>query len=245
MAVTKEALDGIDDATVQLILQLQLEDIESEIDSTDSPPSPVAQPGDYKVAKDVFKAELEKYLGSRSFTVTEPEPSPEEEIVLYECVVCEHDFDADHCYQLPCEDYYCHSDLNELFRIAMINEKAYPPRCCGRAVPFEEVKHLLNKTLAKEFGAKKEEMDDPVPTYCHVRTCSSYIGQDHKDKDIATCPQCEAKMCIPCKEAHHDGDCALDEAMEKTLTLAEKEGWQKCPQCERIVELTVGCNHMV
>lgn len=47
-----------------------------------------------------------------------------------------------------------------------------------------------------------------------------------------------------CKQAGHTGDCAEDKAMEQTMELAKKEGWQKCPSCGRMVELNTGCNHM-
>ncbi|KAK3707732.1 hypothetical protein LTR37_011909 [Vermiconidia calcicola] len=253
----QQVLDGADDATAQVILDLILGDADGH-DSVSVEQDADTLMTDYDIARSIYAAELKQYRGGRTFTYvttapdsinnnTSPEPEPIEGPngpMLFSCIICQDMFDADHCWQVPCQHYYCDGCLNDLFRVAMENEQAYPPRCCTQTVPFEDVRIMLEPNFAARFAAKKEELDDSKRTYCHLPTCSTYIGQSSKNEDAATCSSCAAVTCIPCKQTKHDGDCARDEAIEETLKLAESEGWQKCPACERMVELRTGCNHM-
>lgn len=239
-------LEEIDEAnnTARVVLQLQLEDINSTASTADQTLLTDLQLSDFETSLSLYETDLKQYGRTRDFAAEDIEPKPEGRVVLFLCIICEDNFDADHCTQVPCQHYYCDGCLNDLFRVAMTNEQAYPPRCCKTTVPFEDVSHVLSNELADEFGAKKEELDDTKRTYCYVPTCSTYIGEEHKEENVATCPVCSAKTCILCKQAQHDGDCANDNEMAATMRLAESEGWQKCPQCERMVELHTGCNHM-
>ena len=222
----QQVLDDADDATAQLILQLQLEDAEAVV---------VAGVQDFAFAKALFEDDLKRYRLRRMFVIEEPKT----------CIICEDQFELHRCQVVPCGHYYCRGCLDELFGVAMKNEQAYPPRCCTQTVPLGDVRGFLDDKLAEEFADKKEELDDDKPTYCHVPKCSTYIGEDDKEENIATCPKCDEKTCILCKSAKHDGDCAKDEAVEETERLADSEGWKRCPQCQRIVELRSGCNHMM
>ena len=264
----EQVLGNADEDTAALILKLASEDAESAVNHTAT-----AADADFQYARSLWSQELKEYQEIRDpGTATDgvdavdisddipetlyatpattryatPATAPEAGtgIVRFQCVICEDQFGADDCCQVPCEHYYCDSCLNDLFRVAMTDEQAYPPRCCRTTVPFEDVQHFLDRKLATQFAAKKPELDDKKPTYCHVPTCSAYIGEAFKDLYVAVCPSCTTKTCLLCHQAEHEGDCAEDEAVEETLKLAESEGWQRCPGCERIVELHIGCNHM-
>lgn len=246
-------IDDVDDVTAQLILQLQLEDL-NFVDAASDP-----QDTGQKTALELFKAELEHHQALRS---TSPPPTLEDEqdvtneptpstpsaeppaVVTFPCEACGDRFDADHCWQAPCEHWYCDDDLGQLFRASMTDRALYPPRCCRQVMPFDDVRLFLDQDLAEEFAGKQEELDEKQPTYCHVPTCSAYIGQAHKENTKATCPTCGAHTCVLCKQEHHDGDCKKDEAVEQTEELAREQGWQRCIDCRRFVELTIGCNHM-
>ena len=128
----------------------------------------------------------------------------------------------------------------------MTDERIFPPRCCTQPIPFEDVRLFLDDSLVSKFEGKREELEDTKKTYCHVPKCSSYIGQANKEGNVGTCPSSSyvAQTCLLCKQGAHSGDCAKDEAMEQTKQLAKKQGWQKCPTCNRMVELNLGCNHI-
>ena len=171
--------------------------------------------------------------------------APPRSIVLLECNgACGERYGADRLIRTPCNHHYCRPCLHQLFRLALTDTSAYPPRCCRQTIPFDRIMHHLSSDLVKDFAAKKPELDDPSPTYCHVPTCSAYIGDDNKQANIATCPSCRTRTCILCKAAQHAGDCRNDESMQATRQLARNQGWQQCPICRRIVQLTIGCNHM-
>lgn len=111
-------------------------------------------------------------------------------------------------------------------------------------MPFDDVKLFLDAELAQEFEGKKEELDEKQPTYCHVPTCSTYLGQATKEGTKATCPTCGLETCVLCKQTRHDGDCKEDGSLQQTEELAREQGWQRCIDCRRYVELNHGCNHM-
>lgn len=252
----EQVLANTDEDTAALILKLEIEDAED-----DTANSSATSPGDdFSCAKALWSRELKAYQAirtplplERTTQVTEQESlpaatqaphNPHAAVLTFDCIICQDRVDADGSWQVPCGHYYCDGCLNEMFRVAMTDEQAYPPRCCRQTVVFENVQHVLNRKLADEFAAKKEELDDSKPTYCHVPTCSTYIGQDTKDGGTAVCSKCGDKTCILCKQGVHEGDCETDEAIQETMRLAESQGWKRCPQCERIVELRIGCNHM-
>lgn len=45
-------------------------------------------------------------------------------------------------------------------------------------------------------------------------------------------------------QAHKDEPCPEDAELKDVMNLAKKEGWQICYQCNNMVELNFGCNHM-
>lgn len=257
MAVAIESWDQVlgstDEETAALILKLEIEDAEEAAGEL----AASSLGDDFSCAKELWARELKAYQATRApppLQVTSHVPSqgpavqvpsaPRCTIVLFDCIICQDRVTADDSWQVPCGHYYCDGCLNDMFRVAMTDEQAYPPRCCRQTVVFEDVQHVLNRELANQFAAKKEELDDRRPTYCHVPTCSTYIGQDSKDGETAVCPQCGVGTCVLCKQYMHEGDCETDEAIQETVRLAESQGWKRCPQCERIVELRIGCNHM-
>ena len=175
---------------------------------------------------------------------TSATPQAVPRIATYRCVVCEDEFDKVHRWQAPCKQYYCIDHLNTLFQHSLADSTLYPPSCCKQNIPFEAVKNLLDKDLSKRFADRKEELDDQKPIYCCVSKCSTYIGQSNKVGMTAICSRCWLRTCISCKHAAHEGDCEEDEDTTQMLDIAQKKGWRRCPQCERMVELRTGCNHM-
>ena len=245
----QEVLADTDEATATLILQLQIEDSQSNDHATLFPYEP-----DFRRAQASHGHELRRFQTQRppnalrqqptAAPVPEPVQAPPR-VLRYSCNgACVESYTADGCIQGPCGDHYCHGCVNELFSLAIKDKSAYPPRCCRQIIPFEDVKDVLAPTLAKEFASKKPELDDPKPVYCHVPTCSTYVGEGDKQYNVGICPGCKKETCVLCKNANHSGDCEGNKALDETKKLADSQGWKQCPGCGRIVELGVGCNHM-
>jgi len=250
-------LDEVDEETANLMIKLQLEDIESL--STDTRES------DSESARQAYEAELRQYRAVRQYEGEETHlaqasaaaaagPETEEaraevadaahqDVMLFDCLSCGDKFDADHISQVPCQHYYCDECLTRLFDRAMTDESLYPPRCCRQNIPLEDVSMSLPEDVRKEFERKQEELDDRHRAYCRVVACGTYIGYGHRDGDTGTCPHCRTTTCIHCSNPPHTGDCQQDVATQQLNELATREGWRRCT-CRRMVELTLGCNHM-
>lgn len=258
-------LNDVDDETAQLILQYQLDDLEALEHEAATPGA-----SDQLTALATFKEEIQYHLALRQPTppasplsggseqvsaqpVAQQDPPSSAVVkptfqpssgVTFPCEACGDHFDADHCWQAPCEHWYCDEDLNQLFRGSMSDRTLYPPRCCRQPMPFDDVQPFLEPTLAQSFAAKKEELDEKQPMYCHAPACSTYLGHATKQGLKATCPSCGMGSCVLCRKGSHDGDCEEDEAQKQTERLAHEQGWLKCIDCQRFVELNLGCNHM-
>uniref|UniRef100_L2GEN1 Ibr domain-containing protein n=1 Tax=Colletotrichum fructicola (strain Nara gc5) TaxID=1213859 RepID=L2GEN1_COLFN len=58
-------------------------------------------------------------------------------------------------------------------------------------------------TKPVKFRAKEVEFSTPNRTYCHQPTCSTFVPVEFIKNDIATCPRCVYKTCAICKGADH------------------------------------------
>jgi hypothetical protein len=128
----------------------------------------------------------------------------------------------------------------------MTDEPLYPPRCCRREMPWDDVSLKINNDLATASAEKKEELDMHAGqrTYCSNTTCARFIGTAHVVHDIATCPTCNKATCTMCKATGHEEDCPADAALQQTLSLAKDRGWQRCERCRSVVDLAFGCYHI-
>lgn len=119
-----------------------------------------------------------------------------------------------------------------------MEEASFPPRC-----RFEEA--------AREFETNPKDR-----VYCSNRSCSKFLGNASvaaKSKSlfsvIATqflCASCNQRTCSRCREESHPGRtfCEHREDTEVVQELLKANGWQRCPRCRRVVELTLGCFHI-
>ncbi|KAI0766296.1 hypothetical protein BC629DRAFT_1596451 [Irpex lacteus] len=102
----------------------------------------------------------------------------------------------------------------------------------------------------------QQKLLDSLPRiYCPNKKCSALV-QAHEDPDEpqAQCPACQTLMCVPCRVSwHHNMTCEdfqalpLDERSpedQQALQLMRAQHWRRCPQCQIIVELEHGCNHI-
>ena len=103
------------------------------------------------------------------------------------CTACSNDVDLRGSCKLRCGHFYCGVCLDSLFSIAMREETADLPRCCGLAIPVESVRRHLSKRLVRDYQNKQLELSTRDRTYCHVPTCSAFIAPHSIHNGEAIC----------------------------------------------------------
>ena len=162
----------------------------------------------------------------------------------HECASCGDHRRAFETFRAPCRHYYCQECLTQLFELSTTDETLFPPRCCRQEIHLSSVRLYLDRELVQRFQRKVIEFQTSDRTYCSQPTCSAFINPDNITDDRATCTSCFTTTCTICKGTSHDGDCPADTATQQMLEAAREQGWQRCYNCRRVVELDVGCNHM-
>ena len=161
----------------------------------------------------------------------------------YDCIVCTDNFPARQLITAPCRDRYCKTCTGRLYDLAMKDESLFPPRCCSKPIPLGIATPVLTAAQVQKFLEKRIEYNTPNRTYCHDTTCGAFIAPEHISGEKAMCT-CGTMTCTVCKVAAHEDDCPEDPAYTSFVALAATEGYQKCQQCKRLVELSLGCNHI-
>ncbi|KAI4272046.1 MAG: hypothetical protein LQ337_005577 [Flavoplaca oasis] len=162
----------------------------------------------------------------------------------HECVSCSEYKRAFETFRTPCGHFYCQECLSQLFEKSTKDETLFPPRCCRQGIPLTAARLYLNTDLVQEFQKKTLEFRTGDRTYCSRPTCSAFITSSNITSERATCAACFTETCTICKGNCHEGDCPRDTATQEVLATAAREGWQRCYNCRRLVELDIGCNHM-
>ena len=161
-----------------------------------------------------------------------------------QCVSCQENYAYYDTAKAPCSHSYCRECLGSLFQASLTDDALFPPRCCRQPMFCDGVRVFLNAEMVHQYAAKQIEMDTVDRTYCSDPTCSTFIHANTIKADTAVCPACTKVTCALCKAPQHQGDCPQDVALQGVLALAESNGWQRCIQCGRLVELNFGCYHM-
>ena len=181
------------------------------------------------------EAESSAWAASRQKTSAE---------VHRQCIACDSKQPLFDIFQAPCGHYYCQECLRTLFELSTTDETLFPPRCCRQKIPLQSVKLYLSPALLHIFELKSIEFRTSDRTYCCRPACSSFITSANFTGERATCTACGTQVCTICKNNAHDGDCPEDTATQQVLETAREQGWQRCYNCRRLIELDVGCNHM-
>ncbi|KAG5963184.1 hypothetical protein E4U58_003639 [Claviceps cyperi] len=177
-------------------------------------------------------------------TTTESPSASKEKSALRNCVACTSDVASTDSIRCPCSHDYCGDCITSLFSAAINDESLFPPRCCKEPILLDLSKPFLSATLLGAYEAKKLEYGTLDKTYCHVRTCSTFIPPAFVKDDVATCIKCQSKTCTMCKGETHTDDCPADTLTADFLQIATENGWQRCYSCRRMVDLNTGCNHI-
>jgi len=166
------------------------------------------------------------------------------QVELVTCVACTERWLKSYTFSAPCRHRYCPECLTVLFDNATKDDSMYPPRCCEQVIPLASVCSIITSELADTFTHKAEEYETLDRTYCVNPSCGRFISPSVMSYNHAGCHECGTSTCARCKQKYHAGHCLPDHSMEKLLELAEKEQWQSCGNCHRLIEKDSGCNHM-
>ena len=121
-----------------------------------------------------------------------------------------------------------------------------PPRCCRQTIELnQEVGEMLSQEAKDRYPEKMEEFSSLERVYCSNADCGIFIKSESIVAGLAECNACQTKTCASCREAEHEGDCPQDTALQAALEVARENQWQRCYRCKTMVELSLGCNHIV
>lgn len=222
-----------------------------------SPPKAHALPA--VVEEEVRKPSPEPVLATKpqrkrreSFidTIFRKRPSSDTSAKRVECLTCADEFPSTKTAKLSCGHRMCHSCLKRLFRMAVNDPAHMPPRCCtSDHIPLSHVEDLFDLKFKVTFNKKYDEYHARNRIYCSNSRCGIWVRPSNfhteKGRKCATCPKCKAKTCPDCAgKFHKSADCPKDPEIARLVQQAEKEGWKRCYQCNAMVELREGCNHM-
>jgi E3 ubiquitin-protein ligase RNF144 len=182
-------------------------------------------------------AESHQNPESDANSISEPKPESEIECDAHGCAVA-----ASLIMKLVCSHVYCHECVTKLFNDCVHKDRfQYPPRCCGEAMPFSKCHLFLPTNLVKDVEAVHAGLERKTPgTAPSVLIClklrtsreASVRAQNVKQRHARHVSS--GNMRIYPEDPH-------DQAVKK---VAEKAGWQKCSECDRVVQLEIGCFHI-
>lgn len=183
---------------------------------------------------------------SRSVSIAKPRRDRESLFGVWKtCVACNEEVSYTCAVYSPCGHDYCKDCAKQIFVNATRDEALFPPRCCRQTIPLAAVDVFLTAEFIEHFLEKSVEFTTPDRIYCSWPTCSTFIPPSSINGEIAVCPKCEYWVCTMCKGPTHQGrDCPEDGALNNLVVTARRAGWQRCYQCHRFVELSLGCNHI-
>lgn len=238
-------IPSMDDATLRLVIALELEEARSCKDNSNGTSDSAKA---HRLAIDQLLScrainQIEELTDAELARTTLPSPTAADT-----CTCCEDNLEATKAWQAPCKHWYCIDCLGILLRASMDDESIYFPRCCV-VLPWQEIKWLLPKDPAISFEKKKAEFDTPAGerVYCAQPACSHFLGGTATLARSLLCSLCRSNTCTTCRAASHARPCPVqpNEAELQTSQLANEQGWQSCQRCKQIVDLIPGgCNHM-
>ncbi|KAF2686026.1 hypothetical protein K458DRAFT_363583 [Lentithecium fluviatile CBS 122367] len=163
------------------------------------------------------------------------------------CVACGDSVPTATALTLDCKPEphsYCHACLLDLVKAAIHTDTSlFPPRCCKKPIPLNLIRPIIPAGKLEEFNLKVEHLSMPNPTDCY--SCGKFVRTENITGDEARCVHCKKRTCIACKKKLHAGLCDEDPHVKLFLDTAKRLKWQECRVCKNMVELEIGCFHMI
>ena len=238
-------LPGMDPATEALILQIQLEDAQQLLKDT----STDRRDGRFSDADIALKAHQE-YLHLQQSTLAAVSQAPAAaeqhngESLRLICVACDEERPALATFRAPCNHLYCETCLDTFLGYSIADEALFPPRCCNQEIPRASIRLYVSAERLQELARKEIEYSSTDRTYCHEASCSKFILPADITDGRGRCSTCGRTTCTRCKRRDHGNDCPADTATQQVVEMGRQQGWQRCQQCRRLIQLSVGCFHI-
>ncbi|EIN08763.1 hypothetical protein PUNSTDRAFT_17680, partial [Punctularia strigosozonata HHB-11173 SS5] len=147
-----------------------------------------------------------------------------------------------------CGHFYDKDCVLDLFQAATRDESLFPPRCCRQHISFDAVRPHMESAQVNAFLEKRKEFSTMKRVYCAAPACSTFLGAQKSQGTIYECNSstCKTRTCSFCKakvdELAHI--CKKNDSEAEVLSVGQREGWTRCPGCEQMIELIIGCYHM-
>ena len=173
-------------------------------------------------------------------------------LLWFRCTIC-CDIIAGPAYTAPCGHHFDAGCLETMFRKATVDESLFPPRCCRMPIPLASVSVYMTSAAVRTFEEKSVEFGTRKRVYCAKPSCSRFLGaQRERSGTYSThayqCQECYTRTCSSCKNTvasiHLLHYCDTNEDDRNVIALGQQSGWSRCPGCETIIELNLGCYHM-
>ncbi|KAL4932285.1 uncharacterized protein BDV17DRAFT_192417 [Aspergillus undulatus] len=166
------------------------------------------------------------------------------------CLICWVRIQPENMVEFGCNHMNCRECVAQLSRFS------FPPSCCDRPLPEEDILRCISAEEMATLKSKAEEQKTPLTKrwYCPDTSCGKWIPQKQllvkgprfiPSRKYA-CPHCKTSICSRCRGHGHDGACPpTDPNLTKVLAMADTEKWRKCNRCGTLTEKTDGsCNTM-
>lgn len=170
---------------------------------------------------------------------------------VVECLTCgSDDVPTKNAAKLSCGHRMCHDCIRRIFDLSVKDPQHMPPRCCtDDPIPVKYVDILFDDKFKAKWTRKYKEYNTRDRLYCATPRCGNWIKPIHvhteRGRKYATCGRCKTKVCGLCgHKMHKSTECPKDPEIAKILKQAKEEGWQRCFNCNAMVERKEGCNHM-
>ncbi|KAM0445442.1 hypothetical protein ACHAQK_001651 [Fusarium lateritium] len=175
-----------------------------------------------------------------------PSSPPTCTLEMAECISCSDGLPVCETFEAPCSHTLCRTCLANWIQTSIRDESSFPLKCCGQIIPVALDNPLISDEQFGEYEAKKVELETPDRTYCSDATCAAFIPLPSIEGDIASCIRCGKETCAKCKSERHVNLCSgiQDDETREIFAMAEVEGWRQCGQCQYMVSLSLGCNHI-
>jgi hypothetical protein len=209
-----------------------------------------------KLAKEGLDDEIARYLAAKEKTES--------------CRICFEDVDTTKFHAVEgCAHRFCLVCMKKHMEVMLLEGMAAPgcPRLgCTTKLTVEGSKALLSTRLLEIMAQRlKEEHIHIHPSqriYCPYPKCSALMSLSEVEGSFCSeypatfreCVKCGGPMCVACKVAWHERMSCLeyqrryphgDPEGKRLHKLARRKKWKRCERCNHMIELAVGCAHII
>ncbi|KAL0436869.1 UNVERIFIED_CONTAM: hypothetical protein Sradi_0394800 [Sesamum radiatum] len=190
------------------------------------------------------------------------------ENITESCTICLEDTHVDQMFLISgCQHRYCFSCMSKHVQFKLL--LGILPKCpyenCNSDLKLDSCQMFLTPELFDIMSQRVKEASIPAAEeiYCPYPRCSTLLsitelqgsmGNSNDELEIAKkCPRCNGMFCINCKVPWHS-DMSCDDFKrlnpypwnedKKLKSLATENLWRQCSNCNHMVALTGGCNHI-